>query len=707
MKALDRIATHPFRTILGAGRPRTLLVGALLVAQPLAAAPRAADTDSRDTPSATSGESWAVTTGDAGSRRYSPLGQIDADNVHQLEPAWRWTSPDEALSKSNPKLGSARMQPGGHQATPLKVGDRIYTTTGYSQAAAIDPDTGETLWVYDPQAYNDGRPTNLGFVHRGPTFWTDGEIERLFYAGGDSRLRALDPKTGKPVDSFGDGGAVDLTLGLRREFPRRKYSVSSPVVMCRDTIVVGSSISDGPTQPEGAPPGDVRGFDARTGAQRWVFHSIPQEGEQGVETWENDSWRYTGNANVWTLMSADEELGLVYLPFGTPTNDWYGGHRLGDNLYAESLVAVDCETGERAWHFQAIHHGLWDYDLVTSPVLGDFTVDGKRVRAAMQLSKQGFVYVFDRATGEPVWPIEERAVPKSNIPGERSSPTQPFPTRPPAYERQGMTHDDLIDFTPELRRAAIEILERYDYGPLYTPPSERGTLNMPGWAGGASWPGGAFDPETGFLYVPSFTSPVVMTLKKPDASRSGFDYIGAIQTDVPGPRGLPLTKPPYSRLTAYDMNRGEIAWMVPIGDGPRRHPDLRELDLPALGSGARSHVLVTRTLLFVTTGEGLYGDDEAEAASLDLTDEAIDQLGAPDADAGRQEESLDDWRQEPSTLRALDKRTGETVWQMQIDAHTDGSPMTFLHDGEQYVVFALGGRGEPAELMALKLAGND
>ena len=637
-----------------------------------------------------------MTTGDKGSQRYSPLAQIDASNASSLEIVWRWTSPDGALAENNRRLQSARMQPGSNQVTPLKIGDRLFVTTGLGQAAAIDAASGETLWVHNPEAYSRGRPTNLGFTHRGATYWSNGEIERIFYASGDAQLRALDPATGEPIASFGDGGAIDLTLGLRRPVPRRSYTVSSPVVACRDVIVAGSSISDGPTQPK-APPGDIRGFDARTGEVRWTFHSVPQPGEAGYETWENDSWAFTGNTNVWTLMSADDDLGLVYLPFGTPTNDWYGGHRPGDNLFAESLVALDCETGVRRWHFQAIHHGLWDYDLVTSPILGDFTVGGRKVRAAMQLSKQGFLYVFDRATGEPIWPIEEREVPQSKVPGERTSRTQPFPTKPPPFERQGMTYDDLVAFTPEIHEAAKKILDQYDHGPLYTPPSERGTVNMPGWGGGASWPGGAFDPETGFLYVPSYTNPVVMTLKKPDSNRSSFDYIGSIQTTLPGPSELPLTKPPYSRLTAYDMNRGEIAWVVPLGKGPRSHPAIRDLDLPPLGSGGRAHVLATKTLLFVTLPVNFFG---AGGRSIDLAFESLDEiagdLAGPEGEAAADPASQA-WRFEAPALLVLDKKTGEQIYEMKLDANTDGSPMTYLHEGVQYLTFAVGGQGTPAE----------
>ncbi|MEM6705085.1 MAG: PQQ-binding-like beta-propeller repeat protein [Acidobacteriota bacterium] len=643
-------------------RARTCLLLAAAFCAATAAAAQPADTD------------WTVATGNQSSQRYAPLSQIDASNVDELVEVWRWQSPDVALVEANAKLQSRRMQLGSHEVSPLKIGDRLYVTTGYSQLAAIDAATGETLWVYDPKAYETGRPPNLGFVHRGATYWQDEEGRgRVVYATGNAYLHSVDAFTGEPVGGFGDGGTVDLTQGLRREFSRRGYGVSSPVIACNDTFIVGSSISDGATHPE-APPGDVRGFDAVTGEQLWSFQSVPQEGELGNETWLDGSWKMTGNTNVWTLMSADPELGLVYLPFGTPTNDWYGGHRRGDNLFAESIVAVDCRTGKRRWHFQTTHHGVWDYDLVTSPILGDVEVEGRTVRGLFQLTKQGFVFAFDRATGEPIWPIEERPVPQSDVPGEMTSATQPFPTKPPAYERQGVMVDDLIDFTPELNAEAREILAKYRVGPIYTPPTtDKLTLNLPGWAGGSSWQGGGFDPATGFLYVPSFTLPIGVRLQKPDPSRSGFDWVAELETVVLGPRGLPLLEPPYSKLTAYDMNRGEIAWVEVLGDGPRNHPELAELDLPPLGTIARSHVLVTDTLLFVNSSAGLgrgYSPDVEDARAY---------------------------------LRAFDKATGRLLLETVLDKNTDGSPASYVQGGRQFVVFALGGREEPAELVAYAL----
>ncbi len=644
-----------------------LALAATLAGAVAGQAPVTANTDS-DT-------DWAFSTGPWGSQRYAPLSQINGSNLDRLAVAWRWSSPDNALRAEDESLQSARMEPGSHEVTPIKHGSVLYATTGYSQVAALDPGTGETRWTYDPESYRSGRPPNLGFVHRGATYWEDKEGRgRVFYATGDAYLKAIDATTGEPVGSFGTGGSVDLTKGLRREFSRRGYGVSSPVIPCRGVLVVGSSISDGQTHPK-APPGDVRGFDAVTGKQLWAFHSVAQEGEFGNDTWLDDSWKDTGNTNVWTLSSHDEALGMVYLPFGTPTNDWYGGHRRGDNLFAETLVALDCETGERRWHFQTTHHGVWDYDLVTSPILGDVVVDGEKKKAVFQLTKQAFVFAFDRVTGEPLWPIEERPVPQSTVPGEQTSPTQPFPTKPPPYDAQGLNEEQLIALTPELFREAKKILAQYNHGPIYTPPVVgKTTLNLPGWAGGSSWQGGGFDPETGMLYVPSFTIPIGVTLQAPDPARSSFRYVAGIQPIIEGPQGLPLVKPPWSRLTAYDMNAGEIRWVKALGDGPTDHPALAGLDLPPMGDLARSHVLVTKTLLFVNSSAGL------------------GRGYAPERDDAR------------SYLRIFEKKTGELLREIELPATSDGSPATYMHEGRQYIVFALGGREDPQELIAFALA---
>jgi len=380
-----------------------------------------------------SSSDWTHYGGNAASQKYSPLDQINKDNVGKLKVAWRWASPDNAVVEANPMS-----RPGMYHDTPLMVKGVLYTVTSLGQVAAINPATGASIWVFDPANWRAGRPGNLGFVHRGISYWSDGSKELLLLGTADAYLLSVDAKTGALDTTFGQDGRVDLMTGLAHAVRGTNYSVTAAPIICRDVVVVGASIHDVPTHKEW-PRGDISGFDVRTGKKLWTLHSIPQKGEFGNNTWGDDSFSYSGSTNVWTNMSADEELGYVYLPFGTPTDDWYGGHRPGANLFAESLVALDARTGERKWHFQAVHHGVWDYDLPSAPVLADIRVDGKVIKAVAQVSKQGFTYVFDRRTGVPVWPIEERPVPQSTVPGERTSATQPFPTKPPAFERQGVT----------------------------------------------------------------------------------------------------------------------------------------------------------------------------------------------------------------------------------------------------------------------------
>jgi quinoprotein glucose dehydrogenase len=540
--------------------------------------------------------------------------------------------------------------------------------------------------VYDPHAYQQGAPPNLGFVHRGVAYWQDGTDQRILIATGDAHLLALDAKTGQPLLQFGDQGRIDLTQGLHRPVRRMDYGVSSPPIVCRDVVVVGASILDYPSE-RAMPPGDVRGFDVRTGAPRWTFHAVPQGGEAGSETWAHESWKHAGNTNVWTLMSCDEELGYVYLPFSTPSNDYYGGQRLGNNLFAESLVALQAQTGQRVWHFQMVHHGLWDYDLPAAPNLVDITVDGTRIRAVAQVSKQGFCYVFDRVTGKPVWPIEERMVPPSTVPGEHAAPTQPFPTKPLPFDRQGVTPHDLSDFTPALYQEALEVLTKYAHGPLFTPPAvsptptQLGTMILPGVVGGASWSGAAFHPDTGLLYVPSVTLPSILTLQAEYMSGVGDAYVGSMRFLFRGPSGLPLLKPPYGRLTAIDLHTGEHRWMRPMGEGPRRHPTLVHLNLPPLGSPRRSFVLATKSLLFVaqegiTRVRGFSPGGNALELSLENSD---------------------------PFLLALDPANGDLIAHIALPGNATGSPMTYQVDGKQYIVVPIGGASLPAELVALSV----
>jgi quinoprotein glucose dehydrogenase len=412
----------------------------------------------------------------------------------------------------------------------------------------------------------------------------------------------------------------------------------------------------------------------------------------GNDTWENDSWAYSGEANLWSLISADEEQGLAYLPLTSPTNDMYGGHRLGNNVFANTLVCVRCLTGERVWHYQIVHHDLWDYDLPAAPMLADITVGGTPIKAVVQLTKQAFVFVFDRTSGKPVWPIEERPVPGSDTPGERTSPTQPFPTKPPPFDRQGVSVDDLIDFTPELRAEAIQLVKQYRIGPMFTPPSVRedgpggirGTVQLPGSVGGADWQGGAFDPETGMLYVPSITGPFTADIVKGDPKVSNLNYVSGTRAWTPGPQGLPLLKPPYGRITAIDLNKGDRVWMVPNGDGPRDHPLLKPLNLPPLGNPGRSAPLVTKTLLFVGEGSPIMS-----SLGSRLRPEMPASL-APGAGGNK--------------FRAYDKATGAIVWETELPAGTTGAPMTYMFAGKQYIVVAIGSReAHSAEYVALSL----
>jgi len=441
---------------------------------------------------ATDGQ-WRAFAADIGATKYSSVDQINKDNVVNLRSAWRRPAVDQSILDKVPGLRYGDF----FGATPLMVEGVLYSPNGVGLVEAFDPGTGETIWVQEP--FNEGPAAYRGTYTRGVAYWTDGTDRRILVQRGQE-LIALDARTGKPYPDFGEGGRVDLTTGLA-EGARYRWGGAPTVV--RDVVVVGQSMSD-TFQTKEDVRGDVRAFDVRTGELRWVFHTIPQAGEFGADTWEDNSWEYTGHAPVWSLFSADPELGYIYMPVSSSTNDMYGGHRGGDNLYSQSLVCVNAETGERVWHYQLVHHGLWDYDPPAAPILMDIVVDGRPIKAVTQVTKQAFAFVFDRVTGEPVWPIDERPVPQSGTLGERTSPTQPFPTKPPAFDRQGSTEDNLIDFTAELRAEALEIVKRYTIGPLFTPPSVRGagsednqgTIQLPGSQGGADVQGAAFDPLT-------------------------------------------------------------------------------------------------------------------------------------------------------------------------------------------------------------------
>jgi quinoprotein glucose dehydrogenase len=633
------------------------------------------------------GGEWTRYGGDAGTTKYAPLDQINQANVSQLRVAWRREAVDASLSTRVPNLSYSN----NFRATPLMIGGVLYSPNAIGLVEAFHPGTGKTLWVQEPFPGDPGQGLQ-GDSARGVAYWSEGTERRLFVIRGEY-LVALDPRTGTPLTAFGDKGRVNLRSGLGPRATR--YAWTGVAQVCRDVVIVGvgtgGSMSDRPTHKE-ATPGIVQAFDVRTGKPRWMFNPIPRPGEVGSETWENDSWSYSGQANLWSLISADEEQGLAYLPLTAPTSDMYGGHRLGDNVFANTLVCVRCLTGERVWHYQIVHHDLWDYDLPTAPILADIRVDGKPIKAVVQLTKQAFAFVFDRATGRPVWPIEERPVPASDTPGERTARTQPFPTKPPAFDRQGVTIDDLIDFTPELRAEAVDLVKLYRIGPMFTPPTVRGdgpngirgTIQLPGSVGGADWQSGAFDPETGMLYVQSITGPFTADIVKGDPKVSNLNYVSGTRAWTAGPQGLPLLKPPYGRITAIDLNRGDQVWMVPNGEGPRNHPLLKPLNLPWLGNPGRSSPLVTKTLLFV--GEG---DPVMSSLGSRLRPEMPASL-APGA-GGRK-------------FRAYSKATGAMLWETELPAGTTGAPMTYMFEGKQYVVVAIGSR-EPrsAAFVALSL----
>ena len=648
---------------------------------------------------------WPAYGADLGNTHYSPLDQVNSGNFSKLAVAWRFKT-DSLGPRPETQL----------EATPLMVHGVLYTTAGTRRAVvALDAATGELLWMHSENEGARGANAPRQLSGRGLAYWTDGREERIVYVTPGYRLIALDAKTGVPVPTFGNKGAVDLKLedDQQIDLVTGEVGLHAAPVVAKDTVIVGAAHRSG-----GVPKsyrnvkGFVRGYDVRTGKRLWIFHTIPQPGEFGIDTWLNDSWSYTGNTGVWGQISVDEDLGLVYLPVELPTGDYYGVHRPGNNLFGESLVAVDLKTGVRRWHYQLVHHGLWDMDIPCAPILTDITVNGRTIKAVAQPTKQAFLYVFDRATGQPIWPIEERPVAKGDVPGEWYSPTQPFPTKPPAYDRQGVALSDLIDFTPALHEEAVKLAARYRIGPMFTPPmvskaeGPLATLVLPSATGGTNWPGGAYDPETHMLYAFSQTVIAAMGLvPSPDKSFSEMEYVqgtataGARRTGgagaeagadaAPAPaagagadggtggttvQGLPMVKPPYGRITAIDLNKGEIAWQIAHGETPdniRNHPALKGLNIPRTGRPGIIGTLVTKTL--VVAGEaGVFTTPNGQRGAM---------------------------------LRAYDKATGKEVGSVYMPAQQSGSPMTYMLNGKQYIVVAISGNGYSGELLAFRLPG--
>lgn len=667
-----------------AGASLCVLAAVALTAGSAAAADRSAERAAQRR-----GE-WRWYAGTPGGDKYSPLDQINSSNVGKLRVAWvQAAEPPEVLR------GKAALVGGNYEHTPLMVGGLLYMRSEAGPVVALDPTDGKVVWV-DQQAHGTG-------VSRGLSYWTDGKDARIFALDG-SDLIALNAKTGQRYGDFGDRGRVDLKVYAdpRPNSPVGGFSWSSFPVVVGDIVVIAgvpeladdaaSKVPPG-VKPALDPPSDIRGYDVRSGKIMWTFHVIPRKGEYGYDTWLNGSADVNGLGGAWSWLTADEELGYVYIPTEEASNDFYGGHRPGPDLFTNSVLCLDAKTGKRVWHYQIIHHDLWDFDNPTAPILTDIKVDGRRIKALVQLTKQGFAFVFDRQTGKPVWPIEERPVPQGNTPGEWYSPTQPFPTKPPALDLQGLTPDDLISFTPQLHQQALDVVKPYTLAPLYTPAAlDHEIVMMPGTTGAANWPGGAFDPDTGILYVPVIRNAVRTMLAKPKNSRFAYDRKGegsllntnmelayeGINPNKPlasgEPSRLPITKPPYGSLVALDLNKGAILWKVANGDGPRYHPLLKALDLPPLGTPSRAAPLVTKTLLFI--GEGRDGP------------------GGPSR--------IPTWGG-GKMFRALDKKTGKVLWQMELPGGTTGGPITYMAHGKQYILVTVGWHDQPAQLVALAL----
>ena len=635
---------------------------------------------------------WRTYGGDLGNTRYSALDQINAANFNQLQIAWRFST-----------LNLGPRPEFNLEATPLMVGGVVYTVAGGRRdVVALDATNGEMLWMHTEKEGPRGDAAPRRLSGRGLAYWSNGRDERILYVTPGYRLIAMDAKTGLLVPSFGKAGVVDLKQDDDQVIDpiTGEVGLHAAPTVAGDTIIIGAAhLAGGAPKTKTNVKGYVRGFDVKTGKRLWIFHTIPKPGEFGYNTWEKDSAEYTGNTGVWGQISVDEELGMAYLPVELPTGDYYGGHRPGDGLFGESIVAVDLKTGQRKWHYQLVHHGIWDWDIPCAPMLVDFNLDGRIVKAVAQPTKQSILYVFDRATGKPIWPIEEKPAPQGDVPGEKYSPTQPMPSKPPAYGRTGTSVDELIDFTPALRAEAIKVASMYKMGPIFTPPvvskaeGPLGTLVFGCCQGGTGWPGGSYDPQTHMLYTFTWANVSPLGLLPPAGGRSDMNYISGMvrPAAVPAParpgggdaggeggpagltvQGLPLFKPPYGSISAINLDKGELAWSVAHGETPdniRNNPALKGLNIPRTGRGGLVGILTTASL--VIAGErGTFTDAQGRNAAL---------------------------------LRAYDKATGKDAGAVFMPTGQTGSPMTYMVNGTQYIVIAIGGPGFPGELVAYKL----
>jgi glucose dehydrogenase len=648
---------------------------------------------------------WPTYGADLASTRYKPFDQIDASNFNKLELAWSFKT-DNLGTRPEYKL----------EGTPLMVNGVLYATAGTRRSVvALDAVTGELLWVHGEREGARGAAAPRQLSGRGLAYWSDGKEQRILYVTPGYRLIALDAKTGVPAPGFGKNGMLDLKQGVvygtgqQIDLVNGEIGLHATPIVVRDVVIVGSAMREGGTpKTHNNTKGLVRAFNVRTGQLLWTFNTIPKPSEFGNDTWLNNSWAVNGNTGVWTQISVDADLGLVYLPVEEPTGDYYGGHRPGNNLFAETLVAVDLKTGQRKWFYQLVHHPLWDFDISTAPILADINVNGRSIKAVAQPTKQGFLYVFDRVTGQPVWPFEERPVEKGDVPGEWYAPTQPFPAKPPAYSRNGISVDELIDFTPELRQEATQVASKFKIGPIFTPPAlskiggPLATLTVGTAGGGTNWPGGSYDPETHTVYVQACNACLfpLGLVPPPSMEFSDMDYVqgiagqevrmtygpgeGAGADAAPPPpsgaagrltltvQGLPLLKPPYGTISAINLDKGEIVWQIPHGETPdyiRNSPALKGRDIPRTGQAGIIGTLVTKTLVVA-------GDPQ-------VTTTASHPRGA--------------------MLRAYDKATGKEVGAVYMPAPQSGSPMTYMLNGRQYIVVAVSGGAYSGEYLAFRL----
>ena len=670
------------RARVGVSSPMNLAVWAgVFCAGLLCVVPASAQTGAKN------GE-WPTYGGDLGNTRYSPLDQINASNFDKLQVAWRFST---ANLGPRPEYNL--------EATPLMVGGVVYSVAGSRRdVVALDATNGELLWVHGENEGLRGEDAPRRLSGRGLSYWTDGREQRILYVTPGYRLIALDAKTGNRILSFGNAGEVDLKLQDDQDIDlvTGEVGLHSAPVVAGNTIIVGAAhLAGGNPKTKSNVKGYVRGFDVKTGKRLWIFHTIPKPGEFGYDTWEKDSADYTGNTGSWGQMSVDPDLGLAFLPVELPTGDYYGGHRPGNGLFGESIVAVDLKTGQRKWHYQLVHHGIWDWDIPCAPMLVDFTLNGRTVKAVAQPTKQSILYVFDRATGKPIWPINEVPVPQGDVPGEKYSPTQPMPTKPPAYGRTGTSVDELIDFTPALRAEAIKVASRYKMGPIFTPPvvskadGPLGTLVAGCCQGGTGWPGGSYDPETHLLYTFTWSNVTSLGLVPPAPGQSDMNYVSGVARPAAaagGPHdpagegfprgltveGLPLFKPPYGSIVAINLDKGEIAWSIAHGETPdniRNSPALKGLTIPRTGRGGLVGILTTKSL--VIAGErGTFTNPAGKVGAL---------------------------------LRAYDKATGKDAGAVYMPMGQTGSPMTYMAGGKQYIVISIGGPGFPGELIAYRL----